>query len=79
MLSMPKERFMFLLQVLVSLSLVLQVLVGVMLVVLGRKNIENAEEKQSAKRLNDKTVGLVFAITVLNIFIGGFGIKLSDD
>ena len=78
MLSMPKENFMFPLQALVALSIVLQVIVGIMLLVLGSMEVKTPEEKRHVHKINDTTVGLIFVITVLNVFIGAFGIKLSD-
>lgn len=64
--------------VLLILSLALQVIVGVLLVMLasmeGRKHLG----QKSVTLLNDVSIGLVFAITVLNVFIASFGIKLSE-
>ncbi|KAL4226446.1 hypothetical protein ACF0H5_014429 [Mactra antiquata] len=64
--------------VLISLSIILQVVCGIMLIVLGGMHGKTENDKQRANKLNDFTVGVVFAITVLNVFIAAFGIKLSE-
>jgi len=64
--------------VLISLSIILQIIVGVILLVLGSIEGKISDTKKTAERLNDVTVGFVFAITILNIFIAAFGIKLSE-
>jgi hypothetical protein len=60
------------------LSVVLQLIVAVILLVLGSKEVKSPEEKRHVNILNDSTVGLIAAITVINIFIAAFGIKISD-
>ena len=69
---------MFLLQALVSLSIFLQVIVGIILLVLGSMEFTSPEKKRRCCKINDISVGLILVITVLNVFIGAFGIKLSD-
>lgn len=64
--------------VLISISIVLQIIVGVILLILGSKEGKTTFGKDTATRLNDVTVGFVFAITVVNVFIAAFGIKLSE-
>ena len=44
------------------------------LIFLGRFAYKGREERQRAQELNDAVVGLIFAITVVNIFIATFGI-----
>jgi len=61
------------------LLLLLQIITGIMLLVLGSMEGKNVEQRKAAHRLNDVTVGFVFAITIINIFIAAFGIKLSED
>lgn len=63
---------------LIGVSIVLQVVVGIILLVLGSNKIRNAKEKKTANVLNDITVGLIFVITIVNVFIAAFGIKLSE-
>ncbi|XP_060570634.1 ninjurin-2-like [Ruditapes philippinarum] len=65
--------------VMICASLFLQFLVGIMLLVLGRMVFETDEGKRRANNLNNVTVGFVGVITVLNIFIGSFGLQMSGD
>lgn len=44
------------------------------LIFLGRYAYKGKEERQRAQVLNDAVVGLIFAITVVNIFIATFGV-----
>jgi hypothetical protein len=64
--------------VLISISIALQLTVGVILLVLGSMEGKTTEQRKSANTLNNVTVGFVFAITVVNIFIAAFGIKLTE-
>lgn len=71
------QEFYYATLVLISVSIVLQIIVGIMLFVLGSMKWKSEEEKRRADALNNVTIGFVAAITVINIFIGAFGIKLS--
>ena len=62
--------------VLLGLSIILQVIVGVVLLIMGLGEGDVTKDKQSNK-LNNVTVGLIFATTVCNIFSGAFGIEMS--
>ncbi|XP_063420745.1 ninjurin-1-like [Mytilus trossulus] len=64
--------------VLISLSLILQLTVGGMLLVLGSMETKSPEVKRHVNGLNNAAVGLICVITVVNIFIAAFGIKISD-
>ena len=75
---MYKSKSNFFPQVMLSLSVTLQLVVGIILLVLGSMEAKTPEEKQHVHKLNDTTVGLIFVITVLNVFIAAFGIKISD-
>ncbi|XP_069142110.1 ninjurin-1-like [Argopecten irradians] len=70
------HRYYWPLIVLISITLLLQVCVGVLILILGLTE-DNEEEDPRASKLNNSVVGLIFGITVLNIFIGGFGISTS--
>ncbi|XP_045173865.1 ninjurin-2-like [Mercenaria mercenaria] len=74
----PAQDYYYANLVLISLSVFLQITVGIILLVLGSKNMKTVEEKKSANTLNNVTVGFVFAITVVNVFIAAFGIKLTE-
>ena len=65
--------------VMISLSIALQIIVGIILLILGGMEVKTAEEKRHVHIVNDVVVGFIFAITVINVFIAAFGIKLADD
>ncbi|XP_045172741.2 ninjurin-2-like [Mercenaria mercenaria] len=64
--------------VLIAVSVILQVVVGIMLLIVGCMKGENMEEKNRANKLNNFTVGIVLMITVINAFIAAFGVQASD-
>lgn len=74
----PAQDYYYANLVLISLSIILQIVVGVVLLVLGSIEGKTVTGKLTSSRLNDVTVGFVFAITVINVFIAAFGIKLSE-
>ena len=74
----PGQDFYYANLVLLIISLSLQLVVGVILVIHGSMEGRNVLEKRSSLILNNVTVGLVFTITVANVFIAAFGIKLSE-
>ena len=69
--------YFWLLLVLLIVSLVLQVAVGLLLLVLGGMKPKSDLHTNRANILNNISVGLIFAVTVVNVFIGAFGIKVS--
>lgn len=73
------QQFYYALLVLIGVSIVIQVVVGIVLIVLGGMELKTAEEKKRAHVLNNVSVGLIMVVTVINTFITAFGIKLSDD
>ena len=77
-ISNPVFKMFLFSQVMLSLSVALQLIVGIILLVLGSMEVKTVEEKRHVHKLNDTTVGLIFVITVLNVFIAAFGIKISD-
>ncbi|OWF55822.1 ninjurin-1-like [Mizuhopecten yessoensis] len=72
------HEYYLLLVVLISICLFLQVCIGVLILVLGLTE-DNEEEDPRSSKINNSVVGLIFAVTVLNIFIGGFGISTSPN
>ena len=74
----PGQDFYYANLVLLIISLSIQLVVGVILVIHGSMEGRNVLEKRSSLILNNVTVGLVFTITVANVFIAAFGIKLSE-
>jgi hypothetical protein len=64
--------------VMIVLSILLQVTTGLVLLVLGSMEVKKPEDKKRVNAINNSTVGLIFVITILNVFIAGFGMKLTD-
>ncbi|KAM7241348.1 hypothetical protein CapIbe_007920 [Capra ibex] len=61
--------------VLISISLVLQIGVGVLLIFLVRYDLNNPAKHAKLDFLNNLATGLVFIIVVVNIFITAFGVQ----
>ncbi|KAH3881427.1 ninjurin-1-like [Dreissena polymorpha] len=74
----PGTDYYYANMVMISLSIVLQIITGILLLVLGSMEGKDLEGKKAADKLNNVTVGFVFAITVINLFVAAFGIKLSE-
>lgn len=60
--------------ILISLSIILQVIVGVGLISITKYNINDEQERRKANRINNLTVVGIFIVTVLNVFISAFGV-----
>nr|XP_005508946.2 ninjurin-1 [Columba livia] len=71
----PSFSFYIPLIVLISLSLALQVLVGVLLIFLVKYDLNNPAKHVKLNFLNNLATGLVFIIVVVNIFITAFGVQ----
>uniref|UniRef100_A0A4X1UE11 Ninjurin 1 n=3 Tax=Sus scrofa TaxID=9823 RepID=A0A4X1UE11_PIG len=71
----PSFAFFIPLVVLISISLVLQVGVGVLLIFLVRYDLNNPAKHAKLDFLNNLATGLVFIIVVVNIFITAFGVQ----
>ncbi|WAR25993.1 NINJ2-like protein [Mya arenaria] len=65
--------------VFISLSVTLQIVTGALLLVLGGIEGKHLEERRNVNRLNNVIVGFVFAITVINVFVAAFGIKMTEN
>lgn len=61
--------------VLISISLVLQIGVGVLLIFLVKYDLNNPAKHAKLDFLNNLATGLVFIIMVVNIFITAFGVQ----
>jgi len=72
------HQFYWALLVLLCLSLLLQVIIGILLIMLVVTE-ENDEETKSAGNINNATVGMIFVVTIINVFVGAFGIELSGN
>ncbi|XP_030891246.1 ninjurin-1 [Leptonychotes weddellii] len=71
----PAFAFFVPLVVLISISLVLQIGVGVLLIFLVRYDLNNPAKHAKLDFLNNLATGLVFIIVVVNIFITAFGVQ----
>ncbi|KAM6216134.1 ninjurin-1 [Rhynchocyon petersi] len=71
----PSFAFFMPLVVLISISLVLQIGVGVLLIFLVKYDLNNPAKHAKLDFLNNLATGLVFIIVVVNIFITAFGVQ----
>ncbi|KAM8930762.1 ninjurin-1 [Pelodytes ibericus] len=65
--------------ILISISLVLQVVVGVLLIFIVKYDLNNPAKHEKLDNLNNAATGLVFIIVVVNIFITAFGVQRPAD
>lgn len=61
--------------VLITISLFFQVVIGIMLIIIARKNLNIISKQQRLDMLNNIVMALVFITVVLNIFITAFGVQ----
>ncbi|XP_035660004.1 uncharacterized protein LOC118404777 [Branchiostoma floridae] len=61
-----------------SLSVICQCFVGFLLLYKSRLNIEDEHEQHAADTANNWATALVMVITIINVFISSFGIKLQE-
>ena len=73
----PSHKYYIPLLVLISLSIIIQLIVAVMLLVIGASE-KNAQNNTWLNKMNNVTIGLILAITVTNIFISAFGIESTN-
>jgi len=64
--------------ILIGSSMALQILVGILLVLVGRWNINHKKEQNVANVTNNIIVILIFLITVVNVLITAFGDEEND-
>ncbi|KAF7229158.1 ninjurin-2 isoform X3 [Nothobranchius furzeri] len=60
---------------LISFSLALQIVAGVLIIIIGRRNLNNSTLQNRLDYLNNVTTIIVFVTTVLNCFISTFGMQ----
>lgn len=65
--------------ILISISLLLQVGVGISLIFKGRLDLKGKSKHIQARRINNFVVLGVFLVTIINVFIGSFTISGSKD
>uniref|UniRef100_H0WID8 Ninjurin 2 n=1 Tax=Otolemur garnettii TaxID=30611 RepID=H0WID8_OTOGA len=69
----PSSHYYATLITLISISLLLQVVIGVLLVVIARLNLNEVEKQWRLNQLNNAATTLVFFTVVINVFITAFG------
>ncbi|XP_052576290.1 ninjurin-2 isoform X3 [Peromyscus eremicus] len=69
----PSLEYYTTLITLISLSLILQVVIGILLVVIARLNLNEVANQWRLNQLNNAATTLVFITVVINIFITAFG------
>lgn len=65
--------------ILISISILLQVGVGISLIFKGRLDLKGQSKHIHAKRINNFVVLGVFLVTIINVFIGSFTISGRND
>ncbi|KAL9888951.1 ninjurin C isoform 3-T4 [Glossina fuscipes fuscipes] len=73
-----QHQFYKVMLILISLSIVLQLLVGILFVIIGSLNINRKNDQTAAVILNDVILVVVFVISTINVIISGFGIEYSS-
>ncbi|KAM3914256.1 ninjurin-1 [Leptodactylus fuscus] len=71
----PTFSFYVPLITLITISLVLQVVVGVLLIFIVKYDLNNPAKHAKLDSLNNTATGLVFIIVVVNVFITAFGVQ----
>lgn len=79
-LGPDKHPFYELMLSLIVISIILQVVAGVLFLVIGGLSInEGSTNQKTADILNDVIVVVIFIITLINVVISGFGIRATDE
>jgi len=74
LLQLGKEQqFFYLMVTLISLSIILQVILGGIFVILGMLNLNDPQKHRMVNFINNITLAVVFIITIVNVLIAGFG------
>ncbi|XP_062238267.1 ninjurin-2-like isoform X3 [Platichthys flesus] len=60
---------------LISFSLALQIVAGILIIVIGRRDLNNSALQKRLDYLNNMTTIIVFITSVLNFFISTFGMQ----
>ncbi|XP_050004255.1 ninjurin-2 isoform X1 [Alexandromys fortis] len=69
----PSSQYYATLIALISVSLLLQVVIGILLVVIARLNLNEVGNQWRLNQLSNAATSLVFTTVVINIFITAFG------
>ncbi|XP_061815933.2 ninjurin-2-like isoform X3 [Nerophis lumbriciformis] len=60
---------------LISFSLALQIVAGILIIIIGRRDVNNPTLQKRMDYLNNVTTIMVFITTALNLFISTFGMQ----
>ncbi|XP_039370084.1 ninjurin-2 isoform X2 [Mauremys reevesii] len=60
---------------LISISLFFQVVIGILLIIIARLNLNDVSKQHRLNVLNNTATALIFITVILNIFITGFGVQ----
>ncbi|XP_074050800.1 ninjurin-2 isoform X3 [Macrotis lagotis] len=71
----PSSPYYTVLVTLLSISLLLQVVIGILLIITARMNLNEVSKQQWLNQLNNATVAMVFITVIVNIFITAFGVQ----
>ncbi|XP_046561069.1 ninjurin-1-like [Haliotis rubra] len=74
--TVPHDATFIGLVFLIAVSIILQIITGVIIAVLGSMDVHDEAAHIRAHRLNNSTVGLILGITITNVFIAAFGMEL---
>lgn len=73
LLNAAQHRYFQVTISLIVVSILLQVVVGIIFIVLGRLNINYIQDRRKADMMNNASVILIFLVTVVNVLITAFG------
>ncbi|KAG7477860.1 hypothetical protein MATL_G00074000 [Megalops atlanticus] len=71
----PEFSFYIPLITVISLSLILQIIVGILLIFIVKWNLNDESKQFKLNVLENITTALVFIIVVMNVFITAFGVQ----
>uniref|UniRef100_A0A5F8HGE4 Ninjurin 2 n=1 Tax=Monodelphis domestica TaxID=13616 RepID=A0A5F8HGE4_MONDO len=71
----PLSPYYTILVTLLSISLLLQVVIGILLIITARMNLNEVSKQQRLNQLNNTTMAMVFITVIINIFITAFGVQ----
>ncbi|CAH1784376.1 unnamed protein product [Owenia fusiformis] len=71
----PDHEFYYFQLVMLLMSIVLQVFTGFILLYIGKTDITEKSKEKSLERWNNISTMMIFAVTVINVFISAFGIS----
>ncbi|XP_076313451.1 ninjurin-2-like isoform X1 [Tachypleus tridentatus] len=74
-----RHEFYYLLITLVSVSILLQVFVGVLFIIIARLNVNEEKSQEKANILNNIITAAVGVITAINIISSSFNMKSTTD